>query len=160
MTRKCSKFWVAHQKGKMLVQLSNWTLECALSALDAIWIGGIMGLISLLAGFISWFQGASEAYYRTMVFTVLTISQMVNALATRSEDYSLFQIKLTSNVTMLYSVLLTFALQIFIIYTPLGRELLSTEALSLKDFIIALGLSSVVFVLSEIVKYIKRARRT
>ena len=51
------------------------------------------------------------AHWQTMVFTVLTLSQMGNVLAIRSERESLFRQGLFSNLPLLGAVLLTFGLQ-------------------------------------------------
>ena len=53
---------------------------------DVAWIGLLMGAVSVLAGYPGWASGRlDEAHWRTAVFTVLTLSQMGNALAIRSE---------------------------------------------------------------------------
>ena len=59
-------------------------------------------------------------HWQTMVFTVLTLSQMGNVLAIRSERESLFRQGLFSNLPLLGAVLLTFALQLATIYVPLS----------------------------------------
>ena len=66
-----------------------------------------------------------------MVFTVLTLSQMGNALAIRSKRNSLFQIGLLSNQPLLGAVILTIGLQLAVIYVPLLQQLFQTIALSL-----------------------------
>lgn len=117
---------------------------------DIVWVGGVMGAVSLFAGYLRWDPDTQDlSYFRTMVFTVLTFSQLGNALSTRSDSETLWRLKLGSNKFMLFSVVLTFVLQLGIIYTPFGRSLLDTAQLSLTDFCLCLLLSTSVFVLNE-----------
>ncbi|MCA9947658.1 MAG: cation transporting ATPase C-terminal domain-containing protein, partial [Anaerolineales bacterium] len=82
--------------------------------------------------------------------------QMGNALATRSNIDSIFKIGLFSNRLMVVAVLITFLLQMALIYMPFLQEFFNTEALSLTDLLIALATSLVVFVAVEFSKYLKR----
>jgi Ca2+-transporting ATPase len=61
-----------------------------------VWIGMIMGLVSLVIGYAFWLQDPNGPW-RTIVFTTLTLSQMGNALAIRSNRESLFKIGLFTN---------------------------------------------------------------
>ena len=121
---------------------------------DIIWVGLLMGLVSLGIGY--WFRLADLEYMRTMVFTTLTLSQMGNALATRSQRDSLFQIGLLSNRAMLGAVLLTLLLQIAVIYLPFLQTVFGTRSLSLLDLGISLGLSTAVFWAVELAKWFIR----
>jgi Ca2+-transporting ATPase len=94
-----------------------------------------------------------------MVFFTLTLSQMGNALAVRSNRESLFKIGLRSNRMMIYAVLLTFVLQLAVTYIPFLQRIFGTGPLSFQELMIALLLSTVVFIAIEIEKWIKRVRR-
>lgn len=123
-----------------------------------IWVGLLMGGASLFTQ--AWAMPHSpeghDLYWRTMVFTVLCLSQMGHAMAIRSDRQSLFQIGFFSNKPMIGAVALTFALQMATIYVPFMQKVFKTEALSLRDLLIALALSSVVFWAVEIEKVFKR----
>ncbi|MBP1712233.1 MAG: ATPase, type [Deltaproteobacteria bacterium] len=122
-----------------------------------IWVGVLMGLISLGLGFAKW-QGGNPQW-QTLVFTTLTFSQMAHVLAIRSERDSLFAIGLLSNKPLLAAVLLTVVLQFMIIYIPLLQDFFYTRALSGREILVCLGLSSLVFWAVEIEKAIIRRRR-
>jgi Ca2+-transporting ATPase len=127
-------------------------------ARDILWVGALMGLVSLVVGF--WYWSIDHPYWQTMVFTTLTLSQMGNALAIRSQRESLFQIGLLSNRAMLGAVLLTFALQIVVIYLPFFQSIFETGPLALGDLLISLLLSTAVFWGVEIQKWlIRRSER-
>jgi len=119
------------------------------------WAGLLLGLVCL--GTQAW-AIRSGAHWQTMVFTVLCLSQLGNALAVRSETRSLFQLGLLSNKPLLYSVLLTAALQLAAIYLPWLNKILGTAPLTPRELALALALSSVVFFAAELQKLIKRRR--
>jgi Ca2+-transporting ATPase len=119
-------------------------------------IGLIMGAVSLAVGYWAWSQGNTA--WVTMVFMTLTLSQMGNALAIRSDRESLFRIGLLSNRSMLGAVLLTFALQLAVTYVPFLQNIFNTEALTAGELGIALAASTIVFIVSEIWKAVIRAR--
>jgi Ca2+-transporting ATPase len=123
-------------------------------ARDILWVGLLMGLVSLGLGY--WYWSIGHPNWQTMVFTTLTLSQMGNALAIRSQRDSLFRIGLFSNRAMLGAVLLTFALQMMVIYVPFFQEVFETGPLSLRDLGVSLLLSTVVFWGIEISKWILR----
>ena len=123
---------------------------------NIIWVGILMGLVSLGTGY--WYWVNDRPSWQTMVFTVLTLSQMGNALAIRSERDSLFQIGLLSNQPLLGAVTLTLGLQLAVIYVPLLQQLFQTTALSWEELTVCLALSTVVFWCVELEKWLLRRR--
>lgn len=119
-----------------------------------IWIGLLMGGVCLLTQ--AWAYHTDHAHWQTMVFTVLTLSQMGNALASRSERASLFQLGLATNRWMVGAVALTFALQLATIYVPILNPIFKTEPLTADELLLCLALSSVVFWATEIEKWMIR----
>ncbi|MCA9024497.1 MAG: cation-translocating P-type ATPase [Planctomycetaceae bacterium] len=118
-----------------------------------IWIGSLMAALSLLPGWLLWVDATAEtAQWRTMVFTVLTIAQMGNALATRSARCSLFQIGLFTNKSLLLAVLLTLSLQLAVIYMPPLQVVFRTVSLSPADLGLCFLLGSVVLISVELQK--------
>jgi Ca2+-transporting ATPase len=121
-----------------------------------VWIGVLMGLVSLGLGF--WLWSVDHPYWQTMVFTTLTLSQMGNALAIRSRRESIFKIGFLSNKALLGAVALTLVLQLAVIYVPFLQDFFNTDALSLRDLGLSLVLSTVVFWAVEAAKWIGRMR--
>ena len=121
-----------------------------------IWVGFTMAAVSLLTQ--AWAIHTGTSHWQTMVFTVLTLSQMGHVLAIRSERDSLFQQGLLSNLPLLGAVALTFALQLATIYVPALHAIFRTEALSLSELVLCLALSGVVFFCVEIEKALVRRR--
>ncbi len=118
-----------------------------------LWVGLLMGGLCLFTQALAIKNGF---HWQTMVFTVLGLLQMGHVLAIRSERESLFKQGLFSNRPLFGAVFLTFALQIFIIYTPFMQRIFKTVSLSPKELIMCISLASIVFVAVEIEKLLKR----
>jgi P-type Ca2+ transporter type 2C len=121
-----------------------------------IWVGLLMGAVSLGVGYWAWLTG--NPAWQTMLFTTLTLAQMGHALAIRSGRDSLFTIGLLSNKALLGAVLLTFVLQLLVVYWGPLQQIFNTLPLSLTDLGIALALSSVVFWGVELEKWWMRRK--
>jgi Ca2+-transporting ATPase len=117
-----------------------------------IWIGMLMGAISLAIGYGFWLED-HDGVWQTMVFVTLVLSQMGNALATRSNRESIFSIGLFTNRLMVGAVLLTIVLQMMLIYVPFLQKIFYTVALSAGELAIALVASAVVFTAVETYKW-------
>lgn len=120
------------------------------------WVGLLMGGVSIFTQ--AWFMKAEGTHWQTMVFTVLSLSQMGHVLAIRSDKESLFKIGLLSNKPLLGAVLLTFLLQMATIYIPFLNPVFKTEPLTAGELFITLVLSSFVFIAVEIEKWFLRRR--
>jgi Ca2+-transporting ATPase len=124
--------------------------------LHVIWVGVLMAALTLLTE--AWFFKAGAVHWRTIVFTVLTFSQLAHVLAIRSERESLFTQGLLSNVPLATAVALTVGLQLAVIYVPTLNVVFATEPLSFGELAAAVAVSAVVFVAVEIEKWSKRRR--
>jgi P-type Ca2+ transporter type 2C len=124
---------------------------------DIIWVGLMMGLSMALLGYEYWSLGRDS--WQTMVFATLTFSRISLALAMRSEHDSLFRIGLWSNPPLLIAVILTFGLQIAVIYLPWLQASFQTVPLPIYDLTLCLAVSTVGFWLVEIEKWLYRGQR-
>jgi Ca2+-transporting ATPase len=127
-------------------------------SIHIVWVGLLMGLVSLGIGFWGWQTG--NPYWSTMVFTTLTLSQMGHALAVRSDNQSFFKQGVFSNKLMVAAVTLTFGLQMMITYWTPMNEIFKTQPLPLPELGLSLGLSLVVFLAVEVEKWFKRRQFT
>jgi Ca2+-transporting ATPase len=121
-----------------------------------LWVGGLMGFITAAMQYFV-YQAGNPAW-QTMVFTTLCLAQMGNALAIRSDTYSLFSIGVFSNPALIGAVVLTFGLQLAVVYVPFLQDIFQTVALSPLELAICLGASTLVFWAVEAVKWIGRRR--
>ena len=123
--------------------------------IDVLWIGTLMGVISLAVGLWA-FNFHHESAWQTMIFTTLTMAQMGNALATRSESQTLWQAGIFTNKALLGAVALTFGLQMAVVYVPFLQNVFSTESLSLLEMGISLVASLFVLLVIDGVKVLKK----
>ena len=119
-----------------------------------VWVGLFIGGISIAA--MAWAIERDVAYWQTVVFTVLTLSQLFHSLAVRSESESLFRLGLFSNLPMLGAVTLTLLLQLTVIYLPVLNGIFHTQPLPMFDLAACLAVSSLVLFAVEIEKWLVR----
>jgi Ca2+-transporting ATPase len=122
-----------------------------------VWVGFTMGAVCLLVQ--AWAIGSGTSHWQTMVFTVLTFSQLGHVLAVRSERESLFRQGIWSNRPLIGAVLVTVAVQLAIIYVPWLNGIFATAPLSGAELGFCLLASTVVFVAAEIEKLLVRRGR-
>jgi Ca2+-transporting ATPase len=118
-----------------------------------VWVGILMAVITLSVEAFALHQ--QSAHWQTMVFTVLSLSQLGHVLAIRSEKEFLFRQGLFSNIPLLSAVFLTCILQIAVIYLPAANAAFKTQPLTWKELIISLLASAVLFHAVELEKWIK-----
>ncbi|MEI2611263.1 MAG: cation-translocating P-type ATPase [Candidatus Promineifilaceae bacterium] len=126
-----------------------------------IWVGTLVGSVSLLAGYIYWDNGVVDVHkeatvWQTMIFTTLTLAQMGNVLAIRSDYDSLFKIGVFSNRPMVAAVLLTVLLQMALLYVPFLQKVFNTVPLNIEQLALSIGMSVIVFGVIEIQKFVRR----
>ncbi len=119
-----------------------------------IWVGVLMGAVSLFTQ--AWAIHTGHGHWQTMVFTVLTLSQLGHVLAIRSERDSLFAQGVFSNRPLIGAVLFTFGLQLATIYLPWFNPIFKTEALTFDELAFCLAMSTLVFIGVEIEKLLVR----
>jgi len=132
-------------------------------AFNIIWVGVVMAIFCIgLGWWILHYESAGldditrETHYRTMVFTVLTLSQLANVLAIRSNRTSLFTMGLMSNKYLVGAIGLTVVLQLALLYVPWLNDVFGTMPLSALDLTICLALSTAIFWVVELEKLIRR----
>lgn len=121
-----------------------------------LWVGLLMGGVSISAQ--AWAIHIGNEKWMTMVFTILSISQMGQAMAGRSNWNSVFSQGILGNKELVGAVLLTFGLQMSVIYIPFLQDIFSTQSLTIIELLTCIGLSSIVFWAVELAKWIKRRK--
>jgi Ca2+-transporting ATPase len=122
-----------------------------------VWVGALMATLAL-AG-LAWDFAVEESSWRTLVFTTLVFSQLAHVMVIRSERESLFSIGLLSNAPMAWVVTGSAALQLAIVYTPLGNELFNVRPLAPTELAAAFGAAAVIVLAVEVEKALIRRGR-
>lgn len=120
----------------------------------ALWVGLLIG--GLCLGVQAWADAQGNPHAQTLVFVVLTFTQMAHVLAIRSERESLFTLGLRSNLPLLGAVALTFVLQLAVVYVPALQGVFHTQPLSAGELMLSLGSAAVVFGAVELEKAWRR----
>ncbi|CAH8655889.1 unnamed protein product [Schistosoma rodhaini] len=91
----------------------------------------------------------------TMTFTCFVLFDMFNALSFRSQNKSIFSLGFFSNRLFVLAVGLSLFGQLLVIYFPPLQAVFQTEALTLKDLVLLVCLTSSVFFVSELRKLVR-----
>ncbi|HMK03169.1 MAG TPA: cation-translocating P-type ATPase [Ferruginibacter sp.] len=122
--------------------------------IHVLWVGLFIGLLSIATQWLA--IEAGSAHWQTMVFTVLCFCQLWHVLAIRSEKQSLFKTGLMGNKQLLFAVSGTVLLQLAVIYVPFLNDFFHTAPLTFMELLTIFLVSSVVFFVVEMEKWIKR----
>ncbi len=128
--------------------------------LHVIWVGLLMAVVTLGAGFYFWTPGDESSWHQaqTMIFTIIVFLQLGHAMAIRSTTTSTFQLGFLSNPALLGAVGLMVLLQTAVVYVPALQTFFGTTSMPPSHFLLCLALGSSVFWAVEIEKWV--ARRT
>jgi P-type Ca2+ transporter type 2C len=127
------------------------------------WVGLVMAIVTLTAldlrlegGIVGNSGDIVEA--RTMAFTTLVFAQLFNALNARSDQVSAFHHLFTNR--LLWGALgLSAALQVAVVHVPFLNSAFDTTPLTAADWVICVGLASVVLWADEAKKLVERKLR-
>ena len=112
-----------------------------------------------IAAFLIALRTGPLAYARTVAFTTLVLAQLIFAFECRSEERGLFENGLFGNWYLIGADLISLAMQLAVIYFAPLRDIFGTVALDLKDWGLIVLFSSLSMLVSELVRFIKKAIR-
>ncbi len=125
-----------------------------------VWVGAVMAAVTLLAldlrlpgGFVGGSGNVTEA--RTMAFTTLVLAQLFNCFNARSDRTSAFH-RLFTNRLLWGAIALSAALQVAVVEIPFLNDAFDTAPLGLEEWLICIGLASVVLWADEAKKLVER----
>ncbi len=118
----------------------------------------IIGLLTDIVLFgLYWYlvkRGFSIEYIRTIIFAGLTIDSFFIILAIKSLRSSIFKTNLLNNPYLIFSVLFGASILVLSIYLPFLQQILKLVALSLKDWLVVLGIGVIELVGIEFTKWL------
>lgn len=118
-----------------------------------VWMGIFMAAITL--GTEAWATANNPEHWQTMVFTVLSLSQLGHVIGIRSNTSVFKQKGLFSNWALIGAVVLTLALQLAVVYIPFMNTAFKTQPLSLQEVGICVLMAFLVFTAVEVEKLLK-----
>jgi Ca2+-transporting ATPase len=119
-----------------------------------LFIGLLIGALSLGTQAVALHH--ENPHWQTMVFTVLTFTQLCHVMVIRTGKQSLFTSSTWANPAMMGSLILTVLLQIAIIYTPLTQTLFKLQPLTGMELLTCILISSLVIPVVEVEKLLIR----
>ncbi len=119
-----------------------------------LWVGLLMGAVCI--GVQAWAIHNDDPKWQTYVFTILCFSQMGHVFSIRSQRFYLFQQGLFTNRPLVGAVLLTFILQLCLLYIPFLQKAFSIQALTMYELGMCIGLSLIVFHAVEAEKWVRQ----
>ncbi len=119
-----------------------------------VWVGLLIGVLCIAVQ--AWTIAVGSPHWQTMVFTVLTLSQLYHVLAIRSERQSVFAIGFASNLPLLGAVLATYALQLAVVCVPALNPIFKTEPLTAAELAFCTAAPALVFFGVELEKWLAR----
>ena len=128
-----------------------------------LWVGAVMAVVTLLAldlrlpgGIVGNSGNVVEA--RTMAFTTLVLAQLFNCFNARSDRTSAFH-RLFTNRLLWAAIALSALLQVAVVEVPFLNHAFDTTPLGLDEWLICIGLASVVLWADEAKKLLERRLR-
>ena len=119
-----------------------------------LWVGLLIA--GLCLGVQAWAQSTGRATGQTLVFMVLTLSQMAHLLAIRSESVPLWRLGWGSNRPLWVAVAVSVLLQVATVQVPALREWFHTVPLSALEWWLCVGCAATVYCAVEVEKAWRR----
>ena len=104
------------------------------------------------------YEGFSESVTRTMVFTVLIVSNIFLTLVNRSFYYSIFTTLKYKNNLILLIISITIIITALLLYIPVFTKFFEFETINLSQLAICIGIGFTSVIWYEVVKFIKRKK--
>jgi Ca2+-transporting ATPase len=121
--------------------------------------GAFIAACSLIAfSFVLFVEAEGLERARTAAFVVLACSQLFHSYNCRSQTESLFKLGVLTNKSLILATGISFALQMAVVYIPPLQTVFKTLPLSLFDWVLVLGLSSMPLWAMEVFKYVRRVK--
>jgi Ca2+-transporting ATPase len=120
---------------------------------QVMWTGLFIGVVTVGAGF-AYHEWSPGGPWQTLMFTMLAIMQVFQALGTRSDRESVFALGLFGNRVMLGIILLVVGLQVVAVYVPfIASSLLGVQPLGAGEWLLVLGAGVALLVTTELEKW-------
>ena len=121
-----------------------------------LWVGFLIGVVSMVMQIVGIAIGLE--HWQSMVFAVLTFSQLANVMAIHAGVEPAIGRALWRNGLLLAGVLFCFGLTLLVLYLPWANRVMKTQPLSIHELGICLGMAAISFVAVELGKWWRRYR--
>lgn len=126
---------------------------------QVMWTGLFIGVVTVAVGF-AYHEANPGGPWQTVMFTMLAIMQVFQALGTRSDRESLFALGLLGNRVMIGIIALVVGLQVVAVYAPFfSTSLLQVQPLGMQEWLLVTGAGVAMLAGTEIEKWWRRRTR-
>lgn len=122
-------------------------------------IGCLTAGVALSAFAYAWYGDGNLAEARNAAFSVLVIAELLRAFGARSNERTVWQVGLFSNLRLFGIVAASFALQLAIHHLPTLQRLFGTEPMALRQCLAWVALGAVPLTVLELWKVVRRSRQ-
>jgi len=116
-----------------------------------------MGIVS--TWIFSLYYRQDIAHARSMTLVTMAMFQWFNAWNCRSETKSVFQLGFFSNRWLLLAIVIVLGLQFFVLHNPIMQRIFGTKPITASQWGLIFLVSSSIFFLEEIRKWVARRRK-
>jgi Ca2+-transporting ATPase len=128
---------------------------------DIVYNGILITILTLAAYFIGHvFEGGSWADLNsadgiTMAFLTLSMAEIFHSFNIRSQRGSIFKLKKQNN-TLIFAAIASLVSTTLVIYVPFLANAFGFEHISIEEYLIAIGIASLIIPIVEIIKFFQR----
>ena len=123
-------------------------------------VGALICLSTLFAFIISFYVGGKDlTLARTVAFTTLVMAQLFYVFQCRTEQDSLYNLGLFSNLYLVGAVLCSFVMQLAVIYLPFFQQIFKTTALQFHHWGLILCFTAGITLLQGLLRTVKIKRK-
>ncbi len=120
---------------------------------------GILAASVALAGFAYEMQMRGDVdAARAFAFTVLVVEELLRSFSARSTTRTIWEVGLLTNIRLFFVVVVSFALQLVIVQTPVLEWVFDTRPLSVEQCLVAVGLGVIPLVVIQAIQLTVRRR--
>ncbi len=118
--------------------------------------GSLIGVCTILAFLAGKYYGMDVTTCRTLALGTLVMSQLLHVFECRSENHSIFEIKLFTNMYLVGAVLVSIAMLLSIVYIPFLQGVFHTVPLSLAHWTIIIFFSGTISFMNSLYLFARR----
>lgn len=118
--------------------------------------GSLIGICTILAFLAGKYYGMNLKTCRTLTLGTLIMSQLIHVFECRSENHSIFEIKLFTNIYLVGAVSVSIFMLLSIIYIPFLQNIFHTMPLNLGQWFIIIFLSGFISFINSLYLYLRK----
>lgn len=116
--------------------------------------GSLIGLCTVMSFITAGYYGMNIETARTIALSTLIISQLLHVFECRSENHSVFEVYIFSNLYLLVAVFISIAVLITVIYNRFFQEIFHCTPLLPSQWCIVIFFSGVIFFINSLYLYL------